>query len=668
MKKLFAIIFLASTTISFSQNIKFGKVDDKEVKKTSYQEDNEVDAEILYREILITYDYLDGDGGFRQITEVHERVKIYKKEALDEANVSVRLYKGGKRDEVLIGLKGFTYNAVNGKVEKTKMKNSSVFKEELNDYWEVEKFALPNVKEGSVIEYTYKIESHYTTTIDDIFLQDFYPIKKLKVEVRVPEYYVFKKYLNPHADFSPLIKENVVNRKIQYSTNVNRRAGDAMTEKQRGTIDLKEIVYEVDQENVPAFSNEPFITSPRNYLAQLKWDIAALKFPGRSQKVYSTNWEKVTKSIYESESFGKQIDKGDFKNEVATLINGVTERDKIIKIIFDHVKKTMRWNDFYSIYSRDLKKAYKNQEGNVADINLLLIAMLREAGVNANPILVSTKSNGIPLFPTREGFNYVICGVEVTNDVILLDATEDYTLPDLIPVRAINWQGRMVRKDGSSVWVMLEPKENSKISTMLNASIDSDLSITGKVRSSYSGHNGIAFRKLNTKKDEADQITAIEKNKGNVVVENVELKNQENVYKNIIRSYDFTLNDAVEEIAGKLYLNPLLFLAQEENIFKQETRNYPIDFSYPQIEKTIVSISIPDGYKVESLPAAKDHLIRDNIGGFSFQIAEKANTIQVIMTKSINYSLIPKDYYLDVKNYLSEVIKKETEKVVLSKK
>ena len=667
MKNKLFYVLLFICTCSIAQDMKFGKVSDQEVLKTSYDENTEIDAEILYRAIKITYDYLDGDGGFRQITEVHERKKIYSKEALDLANVSVRLYRGGKRDETIIGLKGYTYNHENGKVVRSKMKNTAVFKEELNDYWELEKFALPNVKKGSVIEYTYKIESHYTTSIDDIYLQDFYPIKKLNIEVRIPEYYVFKKYLNPHADFTPFIKETLFNRKLQYSADVNKGAGNSLTEKRRGTIELKETVYEISQEDVPAFTNEPYITSPRNYLAQLKWDIAALKFPGRSQKILSTNWEKVTKSFYESESFGKQIAKGEFKTEVAAIIKGETERDKKIQLIFEHVKQHMNWNEFYSLYSSDLKKAYTKQEGAVSDINLLLVAMLRDAGINANPILVSTKSNGIPLFPTREGFNYVLCGVEVPNDVILLDATEAYTLPDLIPTRAINWQGRMVRKDGSSVWVMLEPKENSKVSTMLNASIEEDLTVTGKIRSSYTGHNGISFRDANTNKAHDAQVASLEKRRGTMEVSNFALRNVDDLYKNIMRTYDFVLTDAVEEIAGKLYFNPLLFLSEEENIFKQYTRNYPIDFNYPQTQKVIVSIALPKGYKVESIPASQDYLIKDNIGGFSFQIAQKPNAIQVIMTKSINYSLIPKDYYQEIKQYYAEVIQKETEKVILSK-
>jgi hypothetical protein len=59
-----------------------------------------------------------------------------------------------------------------------------------------------------------------------------------------------------------------------------------------------------------------------------------------------------------------------------------------------------------------VKKAYKDKTGNVAEINLMLTAMLRYAGLNANPVLVSTRSNGIAIFPNRTAFNYVIAAVE----------------------------------------------------------------------------------------------------------------------------------------------------------------------------------------------------------------------------------------------------------------
>ena len=667
MKQVAFLLMLFTGIFVNAQTLKFGKVSKKDIEKTSYDNDEGVDAEVLYKMQKINYRLSPEGNTFTMVAEVHEIVKVYNTEALDVANVSVRLYKGGKTDEKVLGLKGITYNMENGAVVKTKMKKDGVFREDINDYWYARKFALPNVKKGSVIEYTYKIESPYYMSLDDIYLQSVYPIKKLYVDIRIPDYYRFKTYLNPHADYTPVISETMLDTEVSYSETVGRGIGTAVTSKDRGSFKLKVKKYLIAKDNVPAFQNEPYITSAANYLAKIKWDLERIRYPNGRGQNFSQNWDEITKDIYKSSSFGGQLSKEFFKDEVATLIDGVTDRNQKMNIIFDHVKSKMKWNDYISIYASNLKKTYKEGEGDVADINLLLVAMLREAGINANPILTSTKDNGIPLFPTRTGFNYVICGVEVQNDVILLDATGEYNMSDVLPKNVINWQGRMVRKDGSSVWVNLEPKTNAKISTMINASISSDMEVKGKIRSSYSGHMARSFRISKNKTAAEDHIKSIEKGKGDIAIENLEVNNGDDLSKNVLRSYEFTLNDAVEEIAGKLYISPLLFLTEDENIFKQDTRKYPIDFQYPYTEKAIVSISIPEGYTVESLPESKTHLIKDEIGGFDFKIVQKGNNLQAIMTKSINYSLIPKDYYAEIKNYFSVLIDKESEKVVLAK-
>ena len=103
-------------------------------------------------------------------------------------------------------------------------------------------------------------------------------------------------------------------------------------------------------------------------------------------------------------------------------------------LIFDFVKSKVKWNEYYGKYTSDgVKKAYKEQVGNVAEINLMLTSMLRYAGLNANPVLVSTRDNGIPLFPTREGYNYVISCVELPTGKVLLDATNKYGSPNILP-------------------------------------------------------------------------------------------------------------------------------------------------------------------------------------------------------------------------------------------
>lgn len=111
--------------------------------------------------------------------------------------------------------------------------------------------------------------------------------------------------------------------------------------------------------------------------------------------------------------------------------------------------------------------------------------MLREAGVEANPVLVSTKANGIPFFPTRSGFNYVVTGVNLGKGTVLLDASERYSLPNLLPERALNWQGRKIMKNGISFWVNLSLGVSSIEENTVNIKIDSEGSIEGMLRNKF---------------------------------------------------------------------------------------------------------------------------------------------------------------------------------------
>ena len=124
----------------------------------------------------------------------------------------------------------------------------------------------------------------------------------------------------------------------------------------------------------------------------------------------------------------------------------------------------MTWNGNISKY-KDLgvKKAFQERTGNVADINLMFIAMLRSAGIDANPVLLSTRKNGIPIVPTLKGLNYVIAAAR--NDegnYYLMDATSKYSIPNLLPTRTNNWNGHFVTENGLNKTISLAP---SSIST-----------------------------------------------------------------------------------------------------------------------------------------------------------------------------------------------------------
>src|SRR5690606_27200670 len=128
--------------------------------------------------------------------------------------------------------------------------------------------------------------------------------------------------------------------------------------------------------------------------------------PGSPMKTYSTTWEDVSKGIYEVDSFGSELTRSNyFEDDLNKILSGVSTSEEKISRIFSFVVNKMSWNNYTGYYTNEgVKEAYKKGSGNVADINLMLVAMLRKANLNANPVLVSTKDHGMPLFPTRNGF------------------------------------------------------------------------------------------------------------------------------------------------------------------------------------------------------------------------------------------------------------------------
>ena len=162
-------------------------------------------------------------------------------------------------------------------------------------------------------------------------------------------------------------------------------------------------------------------------------EATVVKFLNSARKYYSTTWEKVSKQIIRSSLFGGELAKTSYyETDLQNILKKTTSDYEKVGAIFNFLKLRMKWNGIKGEYSsKGVKKAYVEKVGNVADINLILISMLQFAGLNANAILVSSKGNGIPLFPTLDGFNYVIAIVEFQNGGYVLSANNNFYPKDL---------------------------------------------------------------------------------------------------------------------------------------------------------------------------------------------------------------------------------------------
>lgn len=673
MRKLTFLLIVIAINWSYAQDYRFGKVSMDDLKETAYPEDAEANAAILYLNQKTHYDY-NQQKGFVQVTEVHKRIKIYNKDGFDWATEEVQLRDNGSSREALANLKAITYTLENGKMEETKLKKDGVFDEKNNKYWKTSKFTMPNIKEGCVVEFSYTITSPYIS-IRDINLQESIPIKELDMYVRIPEYFNFNKFVNPRATYIPKIKDYQVNRteqihsKSRESSASNGFGHTVRTNHSSQKWEFKENKTEIKLSNVPALKNEDYVSNLNTYRTKLIWEYAYSKDPGGKITNFSTTWEEVAKTIFDDSDFGAQLKISNyFQGDISALIKGSTNVSEKIDLIFNFVKSKVKWNEYIG-YTTDngVRKAYSEGSGNVADINLMLTAMLRFANINANPMLVSTRSNGVPLFPATGGFNYVVSAVELPNDVIILDATDQFATPNVLPVRAINWQGRVIRETGDSAWIDLTPKETVKSNYSLNVKLNNDLSIEGKVRSQLTSFAAKNFRSKYQNYNEEERLMDIEKDKGEIEISNYVISDMEVIDKPIMYVYDYSLNNGIEQIGDKVFLTPMLFFAPQENPFKQDQREYPIDFIYSFNEKYQVNVMIPDGYALESLPESTVAQFNGASGEFKYVSQENGKMLQFIISLDLGQSFILPTEYADFKQFYQLMIEKQNEKIVLKK-
>ncbi|MFB9053451.1 DUF3857 domain-containing protein [Formosa undariae] len=675
MKLLVNLLFILSLQVCFSQDYRFGKVSEEELKETINAKDPEAHATILYLNEVVKFNY-DKEKGFVVVTEVQKRIKIYDKEGVDWATQSVPFYDpdNNSKGEQVSGLKGYTYTLVNGKIEDDKLGRDNIFEEATNKYWKQIKFTMPNISDGCIVEFQYRKESPYLSIDDQVYQYDI-PVKKLESKVSIPEYFYFNQYLNPKATYVPIIKQNRVNRIENVTSKSRVTEGAGFTQVTKSSFDtsqweFNETVYEANLTDIPALKTEVFVDNIDVYRCKVDWEYAMYKGPSGDIKKYSTDWESVTKTIYDHEDFGGRLSKsGYFEDDIDALLVNVKNQTERINLIYNFVKSKVAWNEYYGDYAeKGVKKAYKDGMGNVADINLMLTAMLRYAGVSANPVLVSTKSNGIPLFPTRNGFNYVISAVELNDKLVLLDATYKYAMPNVLPSRAINWQGRIVREQGSSAWVSLMNQLMAEERCTLQVNLKTDLSAEGRVMVRITNANVMNFRSAYESMGDDERLRDLESDKGEIEISNYKIKDEDDFNKSMIQySYEYNLQNAAEQIGDQIYVSPMLFFKETENVFKQEERLFPIEFKHPRQYSYNIAFMIPEGYKLESLPESARFQFNGGQGDFSYLSTSRGNTIVFKVDYSFNNTFVLTNDYEQFKSFFETMVNKETEKMVFTK-
>ncbi len=578
---LFMLVFLVSSLFAQKKHKKYGKIDISNLEMTTYEKDTSANAVILfnYGEARFKWDNTDG---FQFYQEFHIRIKILNKDGADWANREI-IYS--KKNEKINNLKAQSYNLKGGKIVKTKIKGIEFFEERYNSNYSIKKFTFPDVKAGTIIEYKYNITSNNLYNLDYWQFQYSIPVIYNEYEITIPEYLTYRRTLKGYLAPTEVKNSNTPETFTISGRTAPGAGGKIETYSYVKESDSQEYIYVM--ENIPAFKSEPYISSKYNYISILEFELLQIKYFNDKIDNITTSWEEVNKELLQNERFGKQSKCPNALKKELDLVTADKENDydKMVAI-YEFIKDKMLWNNMYGIFAKTtIKSAYNKGGGSVGDINLLLIAALKPFGINAIPIIISTRKNGFinTAYPSISDFNYVIAQVKIDDKIYYLDATDKYCPAGLLPERCLNGIGRAIYKATFEVDLTNTPKSDE--AHYLTITITDD-GIVGSYAVILKNYAALEYRneyKNTTTEDKFLENIEIE-NEG-MIISDFEIIDIDNIYKPLKIKYNIKISDKADILGDKIYIDPMLFFGVESNPFKIEKREYPVDFAYPLADK-----------------------------------------------------------------------------------
>jgi hypothetical protein len=643
------LVFVISGFGSFGQSAgrTYGDIAPSDFVRTENEESAKSQGAIVLFDVGESY-FVQSGYSFNLVLERHIRIKILNNVGLKWADEQIPYYASGSQTEVVKGLTAVTYNLEEGDIVNSEFDSTQTFVEKLTNTWYLKKFALPAVRPGSIIEYKYKVISPFKFNLHDWEFQTEIPTLFSSYQVRLIPFYEYVYILKgPESTIKP----------------------DTTYEKKRSVtfngIDYGEKVYKFSMKDIPAFVKEDNMGAVDDYKIKLDFQLSAVhRTDGSVEKILST-WENLVEELTDNSDFWKYAEaSGMYLYDLRKLgLDGMTKEQKA-RVITQFVTSKFKWNGRYgALASKELGDFYKSKTGNVADINLFLIGLLRAAKIEANPVILSTRGHGkiYKDYPFEHYFNYVVVMASFDETTIFIDATEPDIPYGLLPVRCLNDQG-LLAKQGFEKWIPLNNSEvietEEKFQLKLNSTVDSVIITAAKTVHGYDG--------FDLRKRLENNPTKLSEHIKNEYIQLFGAPSTNN-YDDTSQPYQINYLgwQQVEKIAEKIYISPFPLHLELPGAFASDKRTYLLDLAYPQANSYYSELEIPDGFLVESPPG--NFKLSNILYAIEFTV-DTSDEHKIIVSGSytLKQAAYLPEHYLPVKLGLAKAIDLLNQKLVLT--
>lgn len=661
-----AILFTLSAFTQTSPNVKFGKLSSDDLSKKSYTIDTGAAAVILY-DIGSTNIKGNIKGWFSAEFKIYRRIHILNKNGYDHATVEIPLYANGEDEEKLDNLKASTYNLENGKVIETKLEKSSVFKQKVNKNLVIRKFTLPNVREGSIIEYEFQITSDFLFNLQPWSFQSNIPKLWSEYKVALPSFLTYTLISQGYQSFYISDRKD---KEGSYLVDQKHEGPYGAMISDRLSINCGVSVFRWAMKDVPAMKEEAYTSTIGNYVARLEFQLAGYTAPLVEQKVMTT-WSDLAARLLKRDDFGMQLqDAASWVPDLLpAVLKGATNETEKAKKIYTYVRDQFTCTDHSQLYpEQTLKTVYKKNSAGVAEINLFLTAMLRAAGLKADPVILSTKAHGFiyPQYPIIGRFNYVITLVKADGKDLFLDASYPQLGFGKLNYDCYNGPARVINEEAPAIKLESDQLTENEV-VYINLTYDKNLGWMGKVSEARGYFGSLTTRQKIKEKGEEAFFTDLRKEYGSdAQVEHTEIDSLLTYEEPVTLHYDLKLGKGETDI---IYFEPVLTEKYRHNPFKSADRQYPVEMPYKINETYVLDLTVPEGYIADEIPKPlKLKLDASGNGTFDYFINQTGNTISIRARLQINKTLFHPADYNTLREFFNQVMAKQNEQIVFKKK
>src|SRR5229473_1419695 len=622
--------------------IGFLPVSPDELKLTSEPQAPGAPAIILYRQVD------RDDNGHTSHEDNYVRIKILTEEGRKYANVEIPFLKGSQS---IVDVKARTIRPdgsiadFGGQVfEKYLVKGKGM-------KYLAKTFTLPDVQLGSIIEYS------FTTDLGEHLLFDSHWILSEELFTKKAQFSL-KPYKGTYVPYS-----------LRWIW--HRLPADASPK------EGPDHIVRMEAHDIPPFQTEDYMPPPN----ELRSRVDFIYQEGPAEKDQESFWSRVGKTRSgQLEGFiGKRKA---MEQAVAQIVSPNDSQDVKLRKIYDRVQQIR--NKSYEVQkteqeqkrakekpAENVEEVWKRGYGDSVQLAWLFLGLVRAAGFEAYGCWVSDRRdyffNPVTMQSAKLNANVVL--VKLNGKDVYLDPGVVFTPFGLLTWSETGVTGLRLDKDGGS-WIQttLPQASESRIERVGKLKLSDTGDLEGKLTVTYIGLEAMYHRMEEQKSDEVARRKFLEE----LVTEQIaaaaeaELTNKPDWTSSetpLVAEYNLKIPGWASSAGRRVVIPAAIFTAADKGLFEHANRVQPIYFEYPYEKADDLTIDLPPGWQISSVPPSQDQ--NGKVVAYSLKVEQSPGTLRLTRKLTIDVLLVQQKYYTALRNFFQAVRTGDGVQVVL---